>query len=1088
MVGGEYSRMDGKMVENSENPRRGCLNSLNKGRRAIFFTFLAIGLAGLLLLSLFMIFPRNSEEFSEINQKDSEKLNEIRNRALIEELRTTNLKDFSDGTNLFSYNPKIKEILVEDEDSQLIIKMKLVSPYVVSGLIAGRDIKVAEFFLEDWEDKRTNLIDAVNFYNVGKDYEPMEKDIWFKYGVDNEFCDFDICFNHTQWFEFETLGELPHKNIKIGMFTDTTSFENVEWVPTIKGFEVLQWAEWDVSTASEVGEFDSSSEMDIARSIFLKPDGTKMYLGGSGGSPNWPIAEYNLTIPWNVSTAIYSALYTVTTDYPTGLFFSSDGLYFYIVGGGGTDVDQFKMSEPWLVNTSALTPQESLNLGASSEGIYFDPDGFRMVHFDTTGTADSYTLSEKWNVSTALQKSTKGYAGNNPRGMSMKSDGTKLYGVYAGSKAISENNITTAWNVSTGIYSQNITLGYSPYNVFFSLSGTRMFVTDTTNDKIIQYSLPASAPAPAATTTTLNSPIDGLNTTNFTINFNCSATSNVTIMNLSLYIDNLLNYTIADGIDNETNISIEIPMTLGNHTWNCLAYDSENVSDWGDTNRTLNISYINENSQTFNSPALTRSSQMFSLNLSYDSTTFTNIQAILNYNNTEYSGIRTGIGNKAIFNKTIITPPISTKTNFTFYWEIILTGDTEYKINTTFQNQTVNPITIDDCSSNAIELYNFTIVNERTQNKLGGVAMNTSAKINIELYTSNRLSLISNYSQNFTKTNPFRICLNSSLSNGETYNLDAQIQYTAQGFVKEYYHIQSETISSSSLAQNITLYSLDNITSTTFEIIYKDNNFLPLSNALVQIQRKYVDEGVFKTVELPKTDTNGETIAHLEEEDVVYKFIVIKNGVIQATFTDFLVKCEDPVLGTCEINLNAFKSSLEPSTFINLDDFAFTLTYNKTTRTVQSIYTVPSGSSATVSLNTTLADGLGTTVVCSDRLTSASGTLSCVVPTSFGNTTIITELVKDGKIVGRGMLAIQESPASLYGTNLMFLGFFLMITLVGVGLGSSPMVSGIFLIFGAIIGISFNLVSNTGFIGYSATILWLIIAIVIIIMKGAKRE
>jgi len=50
------------------------------------------------------------------------------------------------------------------------------------------------------------------------------------------------------------------------------------------------------------------------------------------------------------------------------------------------------------------------------------------------------------------------------------------------------------------------------------------------------------------------------------------------------------------------------------------------------------------------------------------------------------------------------------------------------------------------------------------------------------------------------------------------------------------------------------------------------------------------------------------------------------------------------------------------------------------------------------------------------------------------------------------------------------------------------MVSGIFLIFGAIIGISFNLVSNTGFIGYSATILWLIIAIVIIIMKGAKRE
>jgi len=31
-------------------------------------------------------------------------------------------------------------------------------------------------------------------------------------------------------------------------------------------------------------------------------------------------------------------------------------------------------------------------------------------------------------------------------------------------------------------------------------------------------------------------------------------------------------------------------------------------------------------------------------------------------------------------------------------------------------------------------------------------------------------------------------------------------------------------------------------------------------------------------------------------------------------------------------------------------------------------------------------------------------------------------------------------------------------------------------------------VANTGFIGYGATFLWLVIAIVIVLMKGARRE
>ena len=263
---------------------------------------------------------------------------------------------------------------------------------------------------------------------------------------------------------------------------------------------------------------------------------------------------------------------------------------------------------------------------------------------------------------------------------------------------------------------------------------------------------------------------------------------------------------------------------------------------------------------------------------------------------------------------------------------------------------------------------------------------------------------------------------------------------------------------------------------------------MPLSRALIQIQREDLVDGVFRTVEIPKTDSNGQTIAHLQEEDVTYTFIVVKDGIVRATFTDFLVKCDDPVLGSCRIDINAFKTHLEPETFVNTDDFSFVLSFNETTRSVKIIYTIPSGLTSTVLLNTTLYDGLGTTQACADSLTSASGTLSCVIPTGFGNTTVVNTISKDGVVVARGMVGVGQSPEQIYGANLMFLGFFLIITMVGIGLGGSPMISGIFLIIGAILSIAFQLVANTGLIGAGATILWLIIAVVIVLMKGARRE
>ena len=134
-------------------------------------------------------------------------------------------------------------------------------------------------------------------------------------------------------------------------------------------------------------------------------------------------------------------------------------------------------------------------------------------------------------------------------------------------------------------------------------------------------------------------------------------------------------------------------------------------------------------------------------------------------------------------------------------------------------------------------------------------------------------------------------------------------------------------------------------------------------------------------------------------------------------------------------------------------------------------------------------DSLGNKSVCDDVLTSSSGTLTCNVPLSFGNGSVIVTVKKDGVVIGGGITSLAQTSKNLYGSNIAFLGVFILLTLIGIGISSSPMITGFFVSLGVILNIVLNL-TDTGtssFIGAGATILWLFIAIIIVLIKGAKR-
>jgi len=94
---------------------------------------------------------------------------------------------------------------------------------------------------------------------------------------------------------------------------------------------------WDISSASYLQNFSVSAQDLNPLGLFFKPDGTKMYVVGNSGND---INEYNLSTAWDVSSASYLQNFSVSAQdaTPQGIFFEPDGTKMYVVGSGTDSV------------------------------------------------------------------------------------------------------------------------------------------------------------------------------------------------------------------------------------------------------------------------------------------------------------------------------------------------------------------------------------------------------------------------------------------------------------------------------------------------------------------------------------------------------------------------------------------------------------------------------------------------------------------------------------------------------------------------------------------------------------------------------
>lgn len=642
---------------------------------------------------------------------------------------------------------------------------------------------------------------------------------------------------------------------------------------------------------------------------------------------------------------------------------------------------------------------------------------------------------------------------------------------------------TNKWHIyDDGVYLQEIT---ATNNDIYVAQGIRMYGGNSGNSYANFYYVYYSYDD-WVMNITLDSPQDNSNVVNGNqVVFGATVNDTLdTLVNMTFYINGVANETksLSGSYDSETFTKVA---DASWNNWSVYVCDDGVNCKMSDV-YTINSDSLVEDSLSFSASAFEGSTQNFIAYTTFDSSTYPNIDAALYYNGTRYAATKSTSGDSANFSVSLDIPFVSATTNLSLYWNYTLLGSsTVYFIGET-NNQSVTNFNIDDCSSYTEVLLNYTLYDEDTQTVIDGAALNGSIEIDIDIYSSASSTPVIEYSQLFSNTNNATICIESGLGT-DSYTMDVETKYSASGYQIEYNNLQSYSLSGSSMYQNISLYDLSTSTATPFTITFKDDAFIPVAGALIDITRSYVSEGTFKTIEKPLTDTNGRAVASLREDDTIYTLSIYKDGELLAVFNDVYAICQDSGIGQCEINLNQLSTVTIPQDFTNEGNLYYTLTYDEDTRTITSLFSKTDGSSANMQLSAYVYDAYINITMCSDSVTSSSGTLTCVIPAEYTNTTAIVYLTENGVIVQTAVILLLDDPIDSFGGSAYVMVLAIMSTLPLMFI-SSPIGIMVGIILGMILSGLLIFTTGGNAISVGVSVVWLIVAAVLVIWQLNSRS
>lgn len=982
-----------------------------------------------------------------------------------------------------SYDSELKEVIITNAFGfgDEIAKVRLITPQIYS-VLRGENRKVAELEFSNYQKDYPNALQEVKFYD-NRNGNKFDRTFSYKYygiiGVQDKLIYEDVCVTETSenkstrencfsqikdiikedkydWIAFSSLEELPEGDIRIAIFTDVLPNDNVEWIPTFFGVEIDEFAVWT----------DSFNV------------GLVAYYNFSG-------AVENVNRQFNITNSKGTIVYN-----QTGCLIAECG-QFFMNHSGRINNPYMNFTGNWTFNIWVSSSQADQSFFFFSRGSIGEYTSGGALGVDTP---PNWFIQNSWN-GTTIQPSTPTPLNNTWFMFTGRN--------YNGNTTVMINNVVKVIGSkgemnSTNVTFSNITLGNN-FDLLSDFKGrideigywNRSLSDDEVTDLFNSNLGISFINLLSSINVNLLNPLNATVSINTTYNFSAQIVPNIAnVSNLTFYIwytnGTIFNTSTISVFSNQTkSIGQILSIPIGTFLWNAFAVNvSNNIpSAFSLTNRTIQRKYFVENSQTFNNITTSGSKEYFLIDISFDNTVYSGITPKLVYNNTEITPIQMGSGNNLIFNASVIVPPVISQVNKTFYWKFTLSNSSATDFfNSTKYNQTINPFLVDNCTTNTQPLLNFTFFDEDARTTLNG-----TIEVDLEFFTVGTSTIIGTFNNSYTYVAggvPARVCI---VSTNTSYDFNYHARYFSNISLYPVEHKFAQTIrlTNDTIGQSVNLYNLLSSRSTLFIITLLSVDTSVISGAVVDIQREYVPINQFISVESPLTDGNGMTSGHFVAQDIYYNFIVTKNGVLLGTFNKQQVACQNLATLDCRIDLNLIESTADVIDFETYGNISVNYQWLQSLRTLYFTFLSTDTNSHLVAQNVSVLDNYGNNTICVNSITATSGTFSCVIPQTYGNVSILSDIYSDHIFLGSRSFSLGLTSNDILGGTKVVLGIlgYTSLTLMFI---SNP----IMIVVGSLLGLgflsAFYILDGGGFLGGSLIFLWVIAGSIIIFGIGRK--
>lgn len=485
-------------------------------------------------------------------------------------------------------------------------------------------------------------------------------------------------------------------------------------------------------------------------------------------------------------------------------------------------------------------------------------------------------------------------------------------------------------------------------------------------------------------TITRNSPDDAITFSTITeLLFNTTLTpTKVDLTNITLSIrytnNTIFNQTFRPitGTTEQQSLITVSDIPIGNFVWGIEACGD--ILTGGSlcvltNNRTFNRSVFSTKQEGFPKNVFETDSIEFLLNITTIPSTLS-VSSNLVYNGTSFVGDTScNASGFCQLSRTIDIPLVTAQSqNKTFFWNItVFDGTSALSSISTTRSHNVTQVHFQTCDLTfTVPVLNFTAFNEEDNSRINPFYIAGefdfwlgSGEIKREIAFAN------------ASTDELAMCISPA---HRTFFIDDTVEYNevinSTDWNTRNYYFQQESVTN--VTQHIPLFLLDADDSTSFILKVQDTNLLPVPNVLITIQRFNVGTGNLTTVQIARTDDNGQTVGFFKTETVDYKFIITKDGVILLETGQQKIL---PETAPFTLIFTVGEDEGAPwARFEDLDDLTKSLKFNSSSSNITFTYIDSSGSFTSSRLIVVRQNLTGISpTICDVSSTSSSAILIC---------------------------------------------------------------------------------------------------------------